>query len=196
MKRTFPMITRIQQAISRHPVFFSILILATSAAWIGYTAAVFPTTKNGLTPAPKEGFLAPDFTLSTPDGQVYSLSELRGRPLLINFWATWCPPCQAEMPAMQRIYKQYQEQGFLILAINATHQDNQADILDFSREYGLTFPFLLDMDGTVSQQYLVHAFPSSYFVDSQGTISEVVIGGPIAEALLETRVETLFSGGR
>jgi cytochrome c biogenesis protein CcmG/thiol:disulfide interchange protein DsbE len=196
MKRTFPMITRIQQAISRHPVFFSILILATSAAWIGYTSAVFPTTTNGLTPAPKEGFLAPDFTLSTPDGQVYSLSELRGRPLLINFWATWCPPCQAEMPAMQRIYKQYQEQGFLILAINATHQDNQADILDFSREYGLTFPILMDMDGTVSQQYLVHAFPSSYFVDSQGTISEVVIGGPIAEALLETRVETLFSGGR
>lgn len=167
-----------------------------SAAWIGYTAVAFPLTTNGLIPAPKEGFLAPDFTLQTLDGQVYTLSELQGRPLLINFWATWCPPCQAEMPAMQRIYQQYQDQGFLILAVNATHQDTKSAILAFSREYRLTFPILLDTDGVVSQQYLVHAFPSSYFVDSQGIITEVVIGGPMAEALLATRVASLFSGGQ
>jgi cytochrome c biogenesis protein CcmG, thiol:disulfide interchange protein DsbE len=188
--------SRIQHTITNHPVFFSLLILAISAGWIALTAAVFPTTTNGLTPAPKEGFLAPNFTLSTPEGQVYTLSDLRGHSLLINFWATWCPPCQAEMPAMQRIYKQYQDQGFIILAVNATHQDNRAAVLDFNREYGLTFPILLDLDGAVSQQYLVHAFPSSYFVDPQGTISEVVIGGPMVEALLETRVESLLSGGQ
>lgn len=188
--------SRIQQTISNHPVLFSLLILVISAAWIGYTAVAFPLTTHGLTPAPKEGFLAPDFTLHAIDGQVYTLSELRGRPLLINFWATWCPPCQAEMPAMQRVFDQYQDQGFLILAINATYQDNHTAILDFNREYNLTFPILLDTDGAVSQQYLVHAFPSSFFVDPHGLISDVVIGGPMAEALLETRVSSLLSGGQ
>ncbi len=189
------MISRFQKNISTHPIFFSLLILAISAAWIGYTAVAFPPTTNGLIPAPKEGFLPPDFTLQTLDGQVYSLSKLQGRPLLINFWTTWCPPCQAEMPAMQRVYQEYQEQGFLILAINATRQDTQASVLDFSQEYGLTFPILLDLDGTVTQQYLIHSFPTSFFVDQQGLISEVVIGGPMAEALLMTRIESLLTGG-
>jgi peroxiredoxin len=195
MEPTMDMKSKIQQVISNHPFIFTALTLAVSAAWIGFTAFAFPVTTNGLTPAPNEGFLAPDFTLETIEGQIYTLSELRGRPLLINFWATWCPPCRAEMPAMQRVYEAYQQQGFMILAVNATHQDSHTAALEFSRQYQLTFPILLDLDGSITRQYRVHSFPTSYFVDPTGLITEVVIGGPMAEALLKTRVESLLSGG-
>ena len=95
---------------------------------------------------------------------------------------------------MQRVYEAYQQQGFMILAVNATHQDSHAAALEFSRQYQLSFPIPLDLDGSITRQYLVHSFPTSYFVDPTGLITEVVIGGPMAEALLKTRVESLLSG--
>ena len=96
------------------------------------------------------------------------------------------------MPAMQRIYESYQEQGFVILAVNATNQDSPNSAAAFAVEHSLTFPILLDVDGAVSGLYRLRSLPTSFFVNREGIIEEIVIGGPMSEALLQTRVENLL----
>lgn len=173
---------------------FILSILALGLLWIGVSSVdANQQLAQGIT-APQAGFPAPDFALATPDGDTLSLSELQGRPILVNLWASWCGPCRAEMPAMQRVYEEYQDQGFLILAVNATNQDSETAAVAFAEEHGLTFPLLLDFDGQVSGDYQLRALPSSFFIDRAGVIQEVVIGGPMAEALLITRVETILEG--
>jgi peroxiredoxin len=96
------------------------------------------------------------------------------------------------MPAMEQVYREYAEKGFTILAVNTTYQDNPADVIAFVQEHNLTFPILLDRDRIVSEQYQLLALPSSFFIDRDGIIQEVIFGGPMAEALLRIRVEKLL----
>jgi peroxiredoxin len=166
-----------------------ILVLITGASWIFINAAPAGTSAVRATSAPQAGFIAPDFTLKTPEGKEFTLSELKGNAVLVNLWATWCPPCRAEMPAIQKMYDEYKDQGFVVLAVNSTIQDNPLEIPIFTAEYNLTFPILLDELGDVSRMYQVRSLPSSYFINRLGIITEVVIGGPMAEALLRTRIE-------
>ncbi len=112
--------------------------------------------------------------------------------MLINLWTSWCPPCKAEMPALQRVYEDYQEQGLEILAVNATNQDRLADAAAFAGQLGLTFPILFDEDGEVSLLYQLRSLPTTYFIDRQGIIQDVVIGGPMSEALLRIRIDQLL----
>jgi len=149
-------------------------------------------SSSGTPRLPQQGFLAPEFTLTSLNGDIVSLESFRGRPVLINLWATWCPPCEAEMPALQEVYEAHKNEGFAILAVNATNQDDPQRVNDFVQEYGLTFPILLDTDGSVSQQYQLRALPTSFFIDENGMITEVVVGGPMAEALIEIRVQQLL----
>ncbi len=172
---------------------FGLSVLLLGAIWTGISANLPGGTTNPGIPAPQAGFLAPEFSLQTLDGETLALSDLHGQAVLVNIWASWCGPCRSEMPAMQTIYEEYQDQGFTILAINATSQDSRADAQAFVDENRLTFPVLLDLDGSVSRLYQVSALPSSFFVLPDGSIQEVVIGGPMAEALLRTRVERLLA---
>jgi cytochrome c biogenesis protein CcmG, thiol:disulfide interchange protein DsbE len=169
-----------------------LLILALGAAWIYISADRSGATTQGLAPAPQQGFPAPDFELSTPTGESIRLSDLRGQAVLVNLWATWCPPCRAEMPAIEKLYNEYKEDGFVVLAVNMTYQDDPERVPSFVDEYGLTFPILMDIQGTVGTDYQLRSLPSSYFIDRDGIIQEVVIGGPMAEALLRTRVEEIL----
>jgi peroxiredoxin len=179
------------QRTKRRTLIYLFILLA-GAAWI-WTSRIPPgETTSGRIPAPQKGFLAPDFSLSTIDGQTIRLSELRGKPVLLNIWATWCPPCRAEMPAIQRAHQQYQAQGLAILGVNATQQDSRQEAVEFSRSQGLTFPILLDEEGQVNQLYQTRALPTSFFIDAQGVIQEVVVGGPMSEALLRIRIEQLI----
>ncbi|HWQ84309.1 MAG TPA: TlpA disulfide reductase family protein [Anaerolineales bacterium] len=171
---------------------FSLAVLLLGAGWIWLSAANPGGTTGGEIPAPRAGFLAPDFSLPNADGNLITLSDLRGQAVLVNLWASWCAPCQAEMPAMQRVYKDYGDQSFTILAVNATNQDSQAAALQFAAEKNLTFPILFDLDGSVSRSYQLTALPTSYFILPDGTIKEVIIGGPMAEALLRVRVEQIL----
>jgi cytochrome c biogenesis protein CcmG, thiol:disulfide interchange protein DsbE len=171
---------------------FSIFVLLAGAAWIWASAAPPGSTTGGHIPAPKAGFLAPDFLLKNPQGETHHLAGLAGQPVLVNLWASWCPPCRAEMPAMQRVYEEYQAQGFVILAVNATDQDSLAAANAFVESLGLTFPILLDPSGEVSAAYEVRALPTSFFIDREGIIREVVVGGPMSEALLRIRVQQIL----
>jgi len=170
----------------------SAVLLILGLGWIGISAGLPGGTDTPGIPAPKAGFLAPDFTLTTLEGEQVTLSDLRGQAVIVNIWASWCQPCRAEMPALQTVYDEYADQGLTLLAVNATSQDSVAAAAGFIDELGLDFPVLLDTDGEVGRLYQVSALPSTFFVLPDGTIQEVVIGGPMAEALLRTRVETLL----
>lgn len=147
---------------------------------------------SGKISAPQQGFLAPDFELTTTKGERIKLSNLRGQAVLVNLWATWCPPCRAEMPSIEKAYQQYKAQGFTVLAVNMTYQDDPTAILPFVNQRELTYSILLDETGETARAYQIKSLPSSFFIKRDGTINEAVIGGPMSEALLRTRIEAIL----
>jgi len=177
---------------SRSFSLFSVFVLIVAAGWIFFSRVPAGSTTGGGIPAPQKDFLSPDFSLQDSSGEVVQLASLRGRPVVINFWASWCPPCRAEMPALENVYQEFHAQGLEILAVNATAQDDAQLAAAFAQDNQLTFPILYDFDGSVSALYATRALPTSFFVDAQGIIREVVVGGPMSEALLRVRVEQLF----
>jgi peroxiredoxin len=169
-----------------------LLILATGLAWILISADGSGTSTSGEIPAPQQGFLAPDFALKTPVGETIKLSDLRGQAVLVNLWATWCPPCREEMQTIEKVYQEYKSEGFIVLAVNMTYQDDALAIIPFVNEQELTFPILLDETGEMAKAYQLRSLPSSYFIGRDGIINEVVLGGPMSEALLRTRIEDIL----
>ena len=178
------------QPTQRRIIYLIILILG--FAWIFVSAARSGVSTSGQIPAPQQGFLAPDFELKTPTGEAIKLSNLRGQAVLVNLWATWCPPCRVEMQSIEKVYREYQEKGFTVLAVNMTYQDDPLAVMPFVNEQGLTFPILLDESGEIANAYQLHSLPSSFFIRRDGVINEVVIGGPMSEALLRTRIEDIL----
>ncbi len=177
--------------ISRHWIVFSLSLLTLAAGWIWYSRpASLPT--SAVEPAPQQGFMAPGFVLNTFSGEPVDLAGLKGKVVLINFWASWCPPCRAEMQAMQSVYADDQGKGLVILAINTTYQDDLTKAAQFAQSEGLTFPLLTDPDGNIARLYRVQAMPTSFFIDRQGKIRQLMIGGPMPEALIRTQVEALL----
>jgi cytochrome c biogenesis protein CcmG/thiol:disulfide interchange protein DsbE len=153
------------------------------------------TTGGAPPPSPREGFSAPDFTLELLDGGQVTLSDLRGKVVLINLWASWCPPCREEMPAIEKVYRSYRELGLEVLGVNTTNQDSQAAAAAFVQEVGVTFPIPLDRSGEVSAAYNLRGLPTSFFIDHQGVIHSVVVGGPMSETLIQSKVEELLKEG-
>ncbi|HET9590667.1 MAG TPA: TlpA disulfide reductase family protein, partial [Anaerolineales bacterium] len=149
------------QPIQRRIVYTIILLLG--LIWILASADEIGISTSGNIPAPHQGFLAPDFELKTPAGETMKLSDLRGQAVLINLWATWCPPCRAEMQTMEKVYNEYKEQGFTVLAVNMTYQDDPLAVVPFLDEQGLTFPVLLDETGEMAHAYQLRSLPSSFF---------------------------------
>nr|WP_232515534.1 redoxin domain-containing protein [Aeribacillus pallidus] len=124
-----------------------------------------------------KGNRAPDFKLQTLDGQTVALSDFRGKKVIVNMWATWCPPCRAEMPDMQKFYEKYKDEGVEILAVNLTQAEkNKEDVARFLKDYGITFTVVLDEMGEVSEKYQAQAIPTSYLIDSKGFIREKITG--------------------
>ena len=120
------------------------------------------------------GDLAPNFELQTLAGEMVKLSDYRGQSVMLNFWATWCPPCRAEMPDMQDFY---QDSEMQVLAINLTSSENTIeDVIQFKEEYGLSFPILLDDKNVVGDRYQIRPMPTSYMIDARGVIQFIMYG--------------------
>ncbi len=134
----------------------------------------FAAGKQTLTPVP-ELPPAADFTLQDMDGKTWRLSELRGRPVIVNFWATWCPPCREEMPSMQRAWEQLRTEGVMMLAVNVG--ESADTVFQFTANYPVDFPLLLDLDSAVLGQWPVRGLPATFVVDTQGRIAYRAIGG-------------------
>ncbi|MEK8127667.1 TlpA disulfide reductase family protein [Paenibacillus filicis] len=121
----------------------------------------------------QKGQLAPDFVLNDLKGNPVHLSDLEGKTVLVNFWATWCPPCRVEMPHMQKFYEDYTAKDVVIVGVNLTHTEEKRDkIQTFVDDQQLTFPIVMDLDGSVTQQYQVVAYPTTYLLDARGVIRE------------------------
>lgn len=164
--------------------FFLTLVIGVAWLWVSRVPAG-AALDRGLPAAPALGHPAPDLVVATPGGGSVRLSDLRGRPVLVNFWASWCGPCRSEMPAMQRLYERWQPEGFTILAVN--QGEPEATAVAFAQSLGLTFPLALDTDYAVSDLYAVRSLPTSFFIDREGVIRSIVIGamnGPLLESNL------------
>jgi cytochrome c biogenesis protein CcmG/thiol:disulfide interchange protein DsbE len=171
---------------------FSALVLTVSLGWIWMSTAYFHPAGNADQSAPFEGFRAPDFQLKTSAGDVYQLSSLRGKVVLLNFWASWCPACRAEMPAIQQTLVTFKTQDLLILAINDSLSDDPLTAGQFIIANQLDFPVLFDSDGAVSRKYQVRALPTSYFIDRRGIIRQVTYG-QMPEAFITAQVTELLA---
>jgi peroxiredoxin len=128
---------------------------------------------------PVVGTPAEDFQLVDLNGKAHSLSEYRGKVVLLNFWATWCKPCTTEMPAMQTTYDKLREKGFIVLAVNELEDD--AKVGEHIKQYGHTFPVLMDRENKVANQFGVFGLPVSVFIDGSGVVQEYIKGGLLTE---------------
>ncbi|EJV69904.1 MULTISPECIES: TlpA family protein disulfide reductase [Bacillus] len=144
--------------------------------------------RNGI----EIGKSAPDFELTKLDGAKVKLSDLKGKKVILNFWATWCGPCQQEMPDMEAFYKEHKE-NVEILAINYTPSEKgggEEKVRNFAKEKGITFPILLDKNIDVTTAYKVITIPTSYFIDTKGVIQDKFIG-PMTQKEMEKRIAKL-----
>jgi len=135
-------------------------------------------TPRGATPLPAPaavvGAPAPDFTLADLSGHSVSLSGFKGQVVLLNFWATWCPPCKLEMPTLQQHSVDYKDQGLVVVGVEAG--EPKADVQDFANNLRLTFPILPDEKATVTDMYRVTALPTTFIIDRQGIIVQQAMG--------------------
>jgi DsbE subfamily thiol:disulfide oxidoreductase len=135
---------------------------------------------------------APDFTLSNPDGKKLSLKDYRGKLVFLNFWATWCEFCRAEMPSMELLYGEFKGKGFEILAVNV--KDKRPDALAFVKELKLTYPIMMDPEGEIGLLYGAFGMPATYLIDEKGIILARLWGpadwhSPQARNLIKTLLE-------
>jgi cytochrome c biogenesis protein CcmG/thiol:disulfide interchange protein DsbE len=141
-----------------------------------------------LTEAPIVGHLAPDFTLQTPIGETVTLSDFRGQPVVLNFWASWCGPCRVEMPFFEQTQMKYNGKT----AVIGVNQGESADIVqEFSIRQNISYPLLVDDDNSVNLDYNINSLPTTIFIDPNGVVQEVVVG-IVNQAVLEDRVEKMM----
>ena len=166
-----------------------LLVVAAAVVWLSSSAPSAAATgqatdgatagrATGGSPevAPRTGALAPDFELvDVRTGQPVRLSGLRGEPVFINFWGTWCPPCRAEMPEMERLAQKYGDQ-IAILGVSMAPRDTPDLVKAFVDQYKYSWTFIHDADYGVARIYQVMSIPSSYFIDAQGTVRAVHVG--------------------
>jgi peroxiredoxin len=166
--------------------FWALVVLSLAAIALGLWLWRSDRNKIASESRPTAGAArpAPDFALKTLDGSQIRLSDLRGKTVLLNFWATWCPPCKAEMPDLNALHREYGEaRQFTVLGID--DEEGQAEVAAFARQNGIAFPLAMDSDGAVtSNRYSVRGLPTSLIIDRDGNIRDTWTGRISKEAML------------
>jgi peroxiredoxin len=139
------------------------------------------------------GNQAPDFTLLTMEGTSITLSDLRGNPVIVNFWASWCGPCRIEIPHLKATYEKYSGQGLEILAIDLAFNDSIKEVNKVIESEEMRFPVLLDLRGEVAGQYAARVIPTSFLIDSDGIIRNIKIGAFRTQSEIDKMLESLQS---
>jgi len=139
---------------------------------------------------PREAGPAPDFALTTFSGEQVSLSRLRGQVVVINFWASWCPPCREEAAYLERTWRAYRDRGVAFIGVD--YADTEREALAYMQEFDLTYPNGPDIGTRISQDYRIQGVPETFFVARDGTLRGVKIG-PLSPPELEQRLEALLA---
>ena len=160
------------------------------------TAAESQTEDSGETAAEQEVFPAPDFTLKDQYGMQHTLSDYRGKIVFLNFWATWCPPCRAEMPEIEEIYQENlknPDSDLVILGVafpGISGEQSQAGIAEFLNENGYHYPTVMDPDGNLASEYYITAFPTTFMIDPDGNIFGYLTGSMSKDIMMDIIEQT------
>ena len=167
---------------------WNVLIVVILAAGLAWTAASRVTTDQATRDRARRA--TPDLTLDTLDGGKFKLSDQIGKPVVVNFWATWCPPCRAEFPALEDVYKNNRDKGLVVVGVDVA--ESPEVVAKFVSEAGVTFPIALDVSGEATELYRIEGMPTTFFIGRDGKIKDTVIGGPLTKAAIESKVNDLL----
>ncbi len=167
----------------------TLLVVAVVLIAFALQASSDETNSDTVAMAPAKGYAAPVFNTAVLSGGETNLQDYAGDVVVVNFWATWCPPCKAEMPGINGFYETYQDKGLVVLAVNA--REEEATVRPFIEASGFTFPVLLDPVGTIVDQYQVRSFPTTLIIDREGVI-QYIHTGMISPEELEAVVTPLL----
>ncbi len=181
MRVLFRMMSRAPLSLIRRraPVRVVLVLAIVAILLLSALPACTPTQAAGV------GRPAPDFSLKDLDGNTVRLRDLRGQVVFLNFWATWCPPCREEMPEIQKIHERYGDQGVTVIGIDL--DETVAEVRDYTEAGGFTWTFVIDTTGSVARDYRVDVIPTSFFIDSEGTIRSIALGA-MSEAQIEAKL--------
>jgi cytochrome c biogenesis protein CcmG/thiol:disulfide interchange protein DsbE len=163
-----------------------ILIYGILLALLGLMAWGLNKTQNG----PVQSGMAPDFTLTTFDDQTLTLSELRGQVVIINFWASWCPPCREEAPYLEQAWRKYRDQGVVFIGVD--YVDTEPEALAYIEEFDITYPNGPDLRTEISQAYNIQGVPETFYVAKNGELRGLKIG-PLQPPELDRKIEELLA---
>lgn len=149
------------------------VVLVVGAGWLWVSRVPVDAQPQSVNPEPAIGYLAPDFALTTLTGEEFALSDLRGTPMVLNFWATWCGPCRRELPALQTAAERYDGE---VLIVGVDQGEEASVVQPFVEELGLTFPIPMDAEMSVAATYNVKGLPTTFFVDADGVIRHIWAG--------------------
>jgi len=175
--------------------FYALLMIGVGLIAIGLTLfmwlrAIAPTPGGDFSTTPVEvDFDAPELPLEDLDGKRVSLWEYKGSVVLVNLWATWCPPCKEEMPALQSFYESHRAEGFVLIGVD--QEETREVVLPFVEEYGLTFPIWLDEDYLAQREFKTNSLPSSFVIDRGGRVRLMWVGA-VSEEFLEKHVTKII----
>lgn len=166
----------------RRPASRMICLTVVSALlWVVMEAALQPAAssaqglpRSGQSAAPTVGAAAVEFDLKTLDGQPIRLETFRGKPLMMNFFASWCDPCRDEIPLLNALASKANSNGYSVLGIAV--QDRRASVMQFAKEAGIVFPIALDLNSKVQRAYRIFGPPATFFIDAQGVLRDIVLG--------------------
>jgi len=164
------------------------LVIGMAWIWVNRVDVEGTSAADSRPAAPVIGHPAPDFSLAALHGEEFKLSALRGKPVVLNFWATWCPPCRAELPELKSASERYAGQ---VAIVGVNQAESPATVAEFASQLGLIFPIPLDQRGEASRVYGVRSLPTTFFIDRHGIIRQIQ-SGPLTEATLSQLLQTIY----